>query len=110
MYIKISNNTAYKIELLGFLVSIVFCALAMIFYTRGTKMNPSAPSYSFWFNTISDSGRLVAHNGELNLISLIFLITAWNVLGLTWIPFYVVFPRIFEEGTPEKNYQKKGLI
>jgi len=42
-----SNNTAYRIELLGFLVSIFFCALAMIYYAGGTKMNPNAQGYSF---------------------------------------------------------------
>jgi hypothetical protein len=103
-----SNHTSYKVELLGFLVSIVFCALAMIFYAGGTQMDPSAPGYSFWFNTISDSGRLFAHNGEPNFISFIFLCIAWIVLGITWIPFYIVFPRVFEEGTRERKLSKKG--
>ena len=103
MDIKMSNKNAYKIELLGFLVSIVFCTLAMIFYAGGTQMDPSAPGYSFWFNTISDSGRLIAHNGKPNLVSFIFLSIAWIVLGITWIPFFIVFPRLFEEGTREKN-------
>ena len=103
-----SNITAYKIELLGFLVSIVFCVLAMIFYAGGTQMDPSAPGYSFWFNTISDSGRLFAHNGEPNFTSFIFLCIAWIVLGITWIPFYIVFPRVFEEGTRERKLSEIG--
>jgi hypothetical protein len=108
MDIKMSNKNAYKIELLGFLVSIVFCTLAMIFYAGGTQMDPSAPGYSFWFNTISDSGRLIAHNGKPNLVSFIFLSIAWIVLGITWIPFFIVFPRLFEEGTREKKLAEKG--
>jgi len=103
-----SNKKAYKIELLGFLVSIAFCSLAMIFYAGGTQMDPSAPGYSFWFNTISDSGRLIAHNGKPNLASFIFLSIAWIVLGMTWIPFYIVFPRLFEEGTHEKKLAEIG--
>ena len=108
MDIKMSNITAYKIEFLGFLVSIVFCALAMFFYAGGTQMDPSVPGYSFWFNTISDSGRLFAHNGEPNFISFIFLCIAWIVLGISWIPFYIVFPRVFEEGTRERKLSEKG--
>ncbi len=108
MDIKMSNKSAYTIELLGFLVSIVFCTLAMIFYAGGTQMDPSSPGYSFWFNTISDSGRLIAHNGKSNLASFIFLSIAWIVLGITWIPFYIVFPRLFEEGTREKKLSETG--
>ena len=108
MDIKMSNKNAYKIELLGFVVAIVFCSLAMIFYAGGTQMDPSAPGYSFWFNTISDSGRLIAHNGKPNLVSFVFLSIAWIVLGITWIPFFIVFPRLFEEGTREKKLAEIG--
>ena len=103
-----SNITAYKLELGGFVVSIVFCALAMIFYAGGTQMDPNVPGYSFWFNTISDSGRLFGHNGEPNFISFIFLCIAWIVFGITWIPFFIVFPRIFEEGTRERKLSEIG--
>jgi len=108
MDLKISNKTAYKIEVSGFIVSIIFCVLAMLFYAGGTQMDPSTSGYSFWFNTISDSGRFIAHNGEPNLISFIFLSIGWAILGITWIPFFIVFPRVFEEGTREKKLSEKA--
>ena len=103
-----SSKKAYKIELLGFIIFIVFSALAMIFYAGGTQMDPSAPGYTFWFNTLSDSGRSIAHNGKPNLISMIFFSIAWIVLGITMIPFYIVFPRVFEGESREKNLAGKA--
>ena len=103
-----SNKKAYKIELLGFAIFIVFSALAMIFYPGGTQMNPNAPGYSFWFNTFSDSGRVVAYNGEPNLISLVFFSIAWIVIAITMIPFYIVFPRLFEGDPREKKLTERG--
>jgi hypothetical protein len=108
MDIKMSNKKAYKIEFFGFVIFIVFSALAMIFYAGGTQMDPNAPGYSFWFNTFSDSGRSIAHNGKPNLISMIFFSIAWIVFAITMIPFYIVFPRVFEGDTREKKLAEKG--
>lgn len=108
MDINISNKKAYKIELSGFVIFIVFSALAMIFYAGGTQMDPSAPGYSFWFNTFSDSGRVIAHSGKPNLVSLVFFSIAWIFFAITMIPFYIVFPRLFEGDTREKSLSEKG--
>ena len=108
MDIKMSNKKAYKIELIGFVIFIVFSGLAMIFYAGGTQMNPSAPGYSFWFNTFSDSGRVIAHNEKPNLVSMVFFSIAWLVIAFTMIPFYIVFPRLFEGDTREKKLSEKG--
>jgi hypothetical protein len=108
MDIKMSNKKAYKIEFLGFVIFIIFSGLAMIFYAGGTQMDPSVPGYSFWFNTFSDSGRSVAHNGKPNLISMILFSIAWIVFAITMIPFYIVFPRVFEGEAREKRLVEKG--
>jgi hypothetical protein len=103
-----SNKNAYKIEFFGFLIFIVFSALSMIFYAGGTQMDPSAPGYSFWFNTFSDSGRTTGYNGKPNLISMLFFSIAWSVFAITMIPFYLVFPRVFEGEIREKKLAEKG--
>ncbi|TFG07496.1 MAG: hypothetical protein EU539_04790 [Promethearchaeota archaeon] len=101
-----SNKKAYKIEIMGFLIYVVFVALAMIFYAGGTQMDPSAPGYTFWFNTISDSGRLYARSGKPNFISFVFFAIAYCTIALSMIPFYLVFPRLFDENSLEKKITK----
>ncbi|TFG07495.1 MAG: hypothetical protein EU539_04785 [Promethearchaeota archaeon] len=108
MDIKMSNKNAYKLEFLGFAIFIIFSGLAMIFYAGGTQMDPNAPGYSFWFNSLSDSGRSVAHNGKPNVISMILFSIAWIGFAITTIPFYLVFPRVFEENPREKKLAEKG--
>jgi len=108
MDIKISNRKAYIIEILGIVIYIIFIFLAMIFYAGGTQDDPSAPGYTFWFNTFSDTGRVVAHNGNSNLISLVFFSIAYCTIGITMVPFYLVFPRLFDENTLKKKLTKIG--
>ena len=108
MEIKISNKKAYIIEIIGIVIYVVFITLAILFYPGGTQDNPNAPGYTFWFNTFSDSGRVYAHNGELNLISMVFFSIAYCTFGLAMIPFYLVFPRLFDDDSLERKLAKIG--
>ena len=83
MDLKITNKKAYKIELLGILLYVIFIALAMLTYAGGTQDNLSNPGYSFWFNTFSDTGRTVAHNGKPNITALIFFSIAISISAIT---------------------------
>ena len=44
----------------------------MLLYAGGTGVNPDAPSYSFWANTITDLGRVRAWSGKDNIGARIF--------------------------------------
>ena len=108
MDINISNRKAYIIEILGIVIYIIFIFMAMMFYPGGTQDDPAAPGYTFWFNTFSDTGRVVAHNGKSNLISMVFFSIAYCTIGITMIPFYLTFSRLFDENTLEKKITKIG--
>ena len=108
MEIKITNRKAYIIEFLGIVIYIMFISIAMLTYAGGTMDNPSAPGYTFWFNTFSDTGRLVAHNGNSNLIAFVFFSIAYCTIAITMIPFYLVFPRLFDAVTLERKLTKIG--
>ncbi len=104
--IKISNKKAYIIEIIGFVIYVVFISIAIFLYPGGTQTDPSAPGYSFWFNTFSDTGRVYARNGELNTISMVFFSIAYCIFALTMIPFYLVFPRLFDEDSIDMKLAK----
>ena len=108
MDLKITNKKAYKIELLGILLYVIFIALAMLTYAGGTQDNPSNPGYSFWFNTFSDSGRTVAHNGKPNITALIFFSMAISISAITLVPFFLVLPRLFNEDSLENKLTRIG--
>ena len=110
MEIKITNRKAYIIEIIGIGIYIISISIAMLLYAGGTRDNPSAPGYTFWFNTFSDTGRLIAHNGESNLAAFIFFSIAYCTIAITMIPFYLVFPRLFDGGTLERKLTKIGAF
>lgn len=108
MDLKITNKNAYKIEILGIILYVIFIALAMLTYAGGTQENPSNPGYSFWFNSISDTGRTVAQNGKPNITALIFFSIAISISAITLIPFFIVLPRLFNEDSLENKFTKIG--
>ncbi len=108
MDLKITNKQAYKIELIGIVLYVIFITLAMLTYAGGTQDNPSNPGYSFWYNTFSDSGRTVAHNGKANITALIFFSIAISISAITLIPFFIALPRVFNEDSLEKKFTKIG--
>jgi len=110
MDLKITNKSAYKIEILGIILYTIFIIVAMLTYAGGTQDNPSTPGYSFWFNTFSDTGRTIAHNGKSNITALIFFSLAMSILGITQIPFYIVLPRLYSEDSLENKLTKIGSL
>jgi hypothetical protein len=95
---------------LGQVLFVILVFLAMIFYAGGTRDNPALIGYSFWGNTISDSGRIIAWSGLLNTTSMVFLSTALIVYAVFFIPFYIIVSKLFSEGKIEKYASKIGCI
>ena len=96
--------------ILGQVLFLILVSLAMIFYAGGTRDNPALLGYSFWGNTISDSGRIIAWSGVLNTTSMIFLSSALIVYAIFFIPFYLIVSKLFSEGKIEKYASKIGCI
>ena len=93
---KIENwkEKAYLLEILGCIIYTFIIFLAMLFYTGGTADNPNIDGYSFWGNTISDSGRTISYSGKSNTISMILLSTALILFAITTIPFFLALRTI----------------
>ena len=96
--------------ILGQVLFLILVFLAMIFYAGGTRDNPAFIGYSFWGNTISDSGRIIAWSGLLNTTSMVILSTALIVYAVFFIPFYIIVSKLFSEGKIEKYASKIGSI
>jgi len=96
--------------ILGQVLFLILVFLAMIFYAGGTRDNPALLGYSFWGNTISDSGRTIAWSGLLNITSMVFLSTALIVYAVSFMPFYIIVSKLFSEGKIEKYASKIGCI
>ena len=96
--------------ILGQVLFVILVSLAMIFYAGGTRDNPALLGYSFWGNTISDSGRTIAWSGVINITSMVFLSTALIVFAIFFIPFYLILSKLFSEGKIEKYASKIGFV
>ena len=96
--------------ILGQVLFVILVSLAMIFYAGGTRDNPGLLGYSFWGNTISDSGRTIAWSGVINITSMVFLSTALIVFAIFFIPFYLILSKLFSEGKIEKYASKIGFV
>ena len=96
--------------ILGQVLFVILVALAMIFYAGGTRDNPAFLGYSFWGNTLSDSGRTIAWSGALNITSMVFLSTSLIVFAIFFTPFYLILSKLFSEGKIEKYASKIGSI
>lgn len=89
-------------------VFLVLIFLAMVFYTGGTRDNHAVPGYSFWGNTLSDSGRLIAWSGAPNTVSMIIFSLSLIIYGIFYIPFYLLVAETLTEGKLEKLSSKMG--
>ena len=96
--------------ILGQVLFVILVSLAMIFYAGGTRDNTALLGYSFWGNTLSDSGRTIAWSGALNITSMVFLSTALIVFAIFFTPFYLILAKLFSEGKIEKYASKIGSI
>lgn len=95
---------------LGSVLYLALMILAMLFYAGGTRDNPLFPGYSFWGNTISDSGRFIAWSGMVNTTSMVLLSLSLISNGILYLPFYLLVSDSLREGKLEKLSSKIGSI
>ena len=104
------KEKAYILEILGCIIYTFIIFLAMLFYAGGTADNPNIEGYSFWGNTISDSGRSAGYSGRSNTLSMILLSSALILFAITTIPFFLALRYFFIEGNIEKKLSTIGSI
>jgi hypothetical protein len=110
MNIKNWKNYAVHSLFLGSALYLILMILAMVFYAGGTRDNPLFSGYSFWGNTISDSGRFIAWSGMINTTSMVLLSLSLISNGILYIPFYLLVSNSLSEGKLEKLSSKIGSI
>lgn len=97
----------YMIQII---VGHILVFLAILFYAGGTRINPYAPGYSFWTNTLSDAGRTKGYSGDPNTISYILYFIFLFTSGVTTILIYNAIMYFFSEDNLERKYSKIGSI
>jgi len=85
------------LSIIGMLQSLIILPIAMITYTGGSLFDPSSPGFSLVYNFLSDLGRSVAYSGNSNMISSILFNTSLFLTGVLLIPYFIEFPRIFQD-------------
>lgn len=87
------TDTKYRailiFSLFGVLIFLVFSTLAMLVYTGGSRVDDGQTGYSFFKNVFSDLGRMIGYNGEDNILSAVFFMTAFSALSISTIAFYI---------------------
>jgi len=104
------NKKAYIVEFVAIILFTVLITIAMFTYGGGTKYELTNPGYSFWGNTFSDLGRTTSYNGESNLISMILFSISYLGISFGFIPFYYVFPGLFNKKTLQRRSSIIGSI
>jgi hypothetical protein len=108
MTLKLSTKKVYLLSFTGIILYIVLIAIAMLMYPGGIRDNTSIVGYSFWGNTFSDLGRVIAWNGDPNPTSMILFSFAYGIHAITMILFYLVFLNNFKGRKSESKMSKIG--
>ena len=90
---------AFLLGMFGMVQLVILTSIAMFFYAGGTRLNPSAPGYSFWANWFSDLGRTKGYSGKDNTVSMIIFIIATSVRGISLIITAIALPYFFRENS-----------
>ncbi|MGB5911615.1 MAG: hypothetical protein WBH31_10515 [Promethearchaeia archaeon] len=104
------KNKAVIAEILGCVLLVVLLFIAMLFYTGGNYKDPIVSGYSFWENIVSDLGRTIGYSGIPNTVSIILFSIALVLYAILFIPFYLIFSELFQNGELKIKMAKIGSI
>ncbi|NHJ32668.1 MAG: hypothetical protein FK732_07390, partial [Asgard group archaeon] len=62
-------------------LSILFFGLSIHYFPGGNTLDPNAEGFNFLYNTMSDLGKIIANNGEPNIISRVFYSIALTLMS-----------------------------
>lgn len=80
------RKAVFIFAIVGIIQFFLVISIAIVFYPGGYELNPSAPGYSFVYNSWSDLGRVFAWSGEFNSISRIFFSIAMIGWAMSFPP------------------------
>jgi len=97
---RLSRNTLWQISIfrITIVVSILFFLLtiiAMLLYPGGTMTDPHTHGYSFFWNFLSDLGRISTPNGQSNLISRVLFTVALSMGAVGVALFFIALTPFF---------------
>ncbi|MHA1355023.1 MAG: hypothetical protein ACTSR1_07620 [Candidatus Heimdallarchaeota archaeon] len=89
------KNAKFKLIIFRILVTTTFIVitlfvLGIFYYPGGSTIDENHIGFDFKYNSISDLGRIIALNGEPNLISRILFSIALTLTAFVIITFYLV--------------------
>ena len=101
-YLIPSHAMLVTIPRIAALLFIFLQLLGMKVYPGGTMYDASSQGYSFSKNFFSDMGAYAARNGEPNYFSMILFAMSLTIVGITFISYYLLLPRLL--GNDRINY------
>jgi hypothetical membrane protein len=78
----------------------------MLFYAGGNELNPTAPGYSFWQNSISDLGRTIAWSGKNNIIAQVLFSISMGLWGFSFVPSIYALSTLLSESKQRSLFSK----
>jgi len=109
------KNAKFKLIIFRILVTTTFIVitlfvLGIFYYPGGSTIDENHIGFDFKYNSISDLGRIIALNGEPNLISRILFSIALTLTAFVIITFYLVAWSFFQENKVTKVLSIIGSI
>ena len=97
------RSVLFLLCMAGCVQFLMLSTVAMPLYSGGNYSDNSTPGYEFHQNFFSDLGRTAAHNGASNTASMVLLIIALSLAGLSLIVFFLaVLPHFAENRTARR--------
>ena len=102
---KIQNwrEMSFLLVIISIIQYLILTTIAMFFYTGGNAINPSAQSYSFSANFISDLGRTKSISGNPNIISLTLYTIAGVFFSFSLMIFVIALRDLFKDDIKTKR-------
>ncbi len=108
MSIRNWKELFFILSMIGIMQFAILTAIAMLFYTGGTAVNPNAPRYTFFENFFSDLGRTRSYSGKDNTVSYMIYTITLSVNGISAILFAIAMLHFFSETNLEKGLSIAG--
>ena len=96
-----SNEKVLRVLLIIFssvsLLAIILFGLGIKFFPGGHLYNPYTDDFSFYYNPVSDLGRIQAYNGGINNVSRSLYTIALTLLSIFVVIYFVIIRMFFQE-------------
>ncbi|MHA1444409.1 MAG: hypothetical protein ACTSR4_06640 [Candidatus Hodarchaeales archaeon] len=103
-------QNAYIMTAGGAFLTMILYGLAIHFYPGGSFKDVNKPGFDFYYNTVSDLGRLEAVNGESNLLSRNLYCSGSIILAMALVVLYSTIWQYFQERKATKWISIIGTI